>query len=146
MPAGIGVWNADVGHDNTDAEKAAAYRDAMLAKKIGERLELDYPGHYFLTEVMRDQGVAVIRHPLLPAKMGVVIHMKTLASDPALRSVMRAGGEVLERFNIDRGRYNRDNYRAVAEAKQSVRFGTKRIVDFSTGNVRDVVPSELVLV
>lgn len=81
------------------------YRDAdiRLSAVIAERLLSDYPGHFWAVRVDCRQGIAAIQIPIL---MGPTAHfilkLSNLASDPSLKAVTRAGGEILERYKIPR--------------------------------------------
>lgn len=74
--------------------------DVDLAKRIAEVLEQHYPNHAWSVWVDSDQGVAVVKNLMLSFKYGFVMKLKALNSDPTLKQVVTAGGELLERWNI----------------------------------------------
>lgn len=70
-----------------------------LCKRIFNVLNSQYPGHAWSVEVMIDQGVAKISIPaLLGVTWGYIVHLDQL--DRA--AIIKAGGEILERFRIPR--------------------------------------------
>lgn len=85
--------------------------DVALAKRIGETLERHYPSHPWKVEVDHRQGVVMISLPIvMPQNQKYVIHTATIAGDPGLRSVIRAGGEILERHQIPRAGFRLDPF------------------------------------
>lgn len=88
--------------------------DAALAVAIYTKLQEHYPGHNWRTFADHEQGVAgVFLQYLGPVnrdagKYGFRIKIASLNSDPTLRSIIRAGGELLERFGLARHRYRVD--------------------------------------
>jgi len=136
------IWNADaIAGEHTRAEQDAALREAMLARRVGEHLDAHYKGHHFLVEV--EQGVLVIRNPLLPPTMGMVIHLNRHDGPGLMREAMRQAGELLERFHLPRGRYNRDLWREASQKYAHVRRGPQYRLDMSTGKIRAEMPAEL---
>lgn len=112
---GLGDGN---GHDPN------AKADVELAKRIGERLHLHYPGHPWYVEVEHAQGIAKVS---IPSLMGwtsyYVIHLSRLAVDPNMTEVTKAGGEILERYRIPRNKYD---FFAFAEACNKVDYADWR--------------------
>lgn len=86
-------------------------RDLFLTNRIAETIDLHYPGHPWKVIVSHQQGVVRIQ---IPHFMGVqnwyVIKIKNLTSDPGLRRVVRACGEILERYQIPRSNFSRDHF------------------------------------
>lgn len=74
------------------------------ARKIGEFLLTCYPGHVWAVTVI--SGVAQIRNFLLSGVWGFQIPLDKI--DPEMKVIMRAGGEVLERYNQRRGWADRE--------------------------------------
>lgn len=89
-----------VNNEPEEGEQRAA--DTRLCQEIVDKLLEHYPGHPWLVQVPRDQGVAIIKHPMLSALYGMVIHLKDLNSDRGMRLVVKMGGEILERWNQKR--------------------------------------------
>lgn len=91
--------------------------DAALAVAMYTKLEEHYPGHNWRTSADHKQGIASVHLQYLDrlgknARYGVLIKIGRLNSDPDLRSVVKAGGELLERFGL-----RRDTYRVDIETK-----------------------------
>lgn len=77
--------------------------ELTLCKAIGRVLSAHYPGHPWAVEVMADQGIAKITiPPLLGMNWGYILHLDKLDTDAGMKSVIEAGGHILERFNIPR--------------------------------------------
>lgn len=86
-------------------------RDLALTKRIAQVLERHYPSHPWMVEVNHAQGVAFISLPIIMRKgQKYVLHTDNLASDPNLRAVVRAAGEILERHNVPRSSFRLDHF------------------------------------
>jgi hypothetical protein len=79
--------------------------DAWRAKRVMHVLQVEYPGHFWCVVSDNKQGIVKISIPIL---MGVgnwfVINQKTHDVTPGM--VIVAGGEILERYGLTRGRMN----------------------------------------
>lgn len=85
--------------------------DMVLAKEIADILHRHYPGHLWAVNVDGRNGVANIRDLLLSGQWGYVLKLTTVFSASEFgRDVVRAGGEILERFRVERGRLNEAEY------------------------------------
>lgn len=100
-----------------------AQADVTLAHRIGVVLERHYPGHPWLVEANTQQGVAMISIPLFMGRNKYILHVSALATDPALRSVVRAGGEILERYRIPRQRFSPADFVSARDALPIHRLG-----------------------
>lgn len=77
--------------------------DLALTKRIADVLERHYPSHPWMVEVSHAKGCAFVSLPIIMKRnQKYVLHINALKSDPGLRSVMRAAGEILERHNVPR--------------------------------------------
>mgnify|MGYP000514636362 CR=1 FL=1 len=93
----------------TSSAKDAA--DLALTMKIAETLERHYPGHPWMVQVSHDSGCAFIKLPIVMRSMErYVLHIDKLNMDPSMRAVVRAGGELLERFNMPRTGFSLDPF------------------------------------
>lgn len=79
-------------------DHARAQAEMRIAKGVGEMLHRQFRGHFWQVEVDIKQGVCLITIPILLGNWKYNIPLKALR--PEL--VMRAGGEILERFNLPR--------------------------------------------
>jgi hypothetical protein len=87
--------------------------DMDLGKKIMDVLEKHYPLHAWFVDCNHEAGTATIQlmyqgrnEKLMIWKWGYMLHAHRLDEDDMLtleKKVMRAGGEVLERYNMRRG-------------------------------------------
>ena len=89
--------------------------NAELGKAVGTALARFYPGHPW--------GVASeIEHGILKiciqgfTQWQFVLKISRLKGDPAMKAVMRAGGELLERLGMPRKGFSMDAWRAANQA------------------------------
>jgi len=86
-------------------------KDYDEAKKIAELLHKHYPGHLWGVTVESENGIATVRNLYLSGNWGFILKLKDIQSYPQLKKrVIWAGGELLERFNLSRKRFNEDEY------------------------------------
>lgn len=137
------IWKADVSEEASPEEKARALRDVGLAKRIGEHLDLTYPGHFFMVKVDSRNGVAQISFPLMPQGFYYVVHLSRLNADPGMKCITKAGGELLERFFIPRGRYRSDLWSEASTKYRRVKHGLLTEHNWKTGQKKFVLPQEL---
>lgn len=92
----------------TDQPLGAA-SDMLLAKNMAELLHKHYPGH--LWAVTCENGLATVRNMYLSGQWGFVIKISEQYSISAFdRMVVKAGGELLERYNLSRGKFKDSEY------------------------------------
>ena len=94
----------------TEGEAQRFPWELALARRVGQTLEFHYPGQPFEIRVDAKQGVLMIRLNPFMGNYWHVIHLTTIKSDPGLRCVIRAAGEILERYNIPRARFSLDHF------------------------------------
>ena len=74
----------------------------LLAKNAAELLNRHYPNHLWAVDV--EGSVLNIRDMLLSGSMGYTLHIPAIYSSSDWdKQILRAGGEILERYNIARG-------------------------------------------
>jgi hypothetical protein len=82
-----------------------------VCKTIFEKLWADYPLYDWKVKVDAIGGVATVQLPRIHhSTIAYIIKMSDLASDPDLRTVKKAGGEMLERFKLVRAKANKAEY------------------------------------
>ncbi len=86
---------------------------AAIAKRVGEHLEIHYPGHPWRVECPVGQGIVRIQLPIFMRRYWMVIKLHELDTDPGLRSITRAGGEILERYQLPRASFDLCNFLAL---------------------------------
>ena len=92
--------------------------DLALAKLVSEELTKHYPGHVWAVNVQSQHGVITVKNMNLSGNRGFLLHYRNMKSyDEVKRQAMWAGGEILERYQLSRGRFNMTEYRGL---KQSV--------------------------
>tara|TARA_R100000750_G_scaffold58977_1_gene47075 strand:- start:127 stop:492 length:366 start_codon:yes stop_codon:yes gene_type:complete len=96
------------GERRVDIEKANIFsiNDHVLAKNVAETLEKKYPGWFWAVNVM--DGVVTVKSLRLSGNWGFVIHADKIDND--YKIVVMAGGEILERFRQQRGKFNNTLY------------------------------------
>lgn len=77
-----------------------------ITKRAGAALEQKYSGWWWLLNPDEVAGVMYIYSLRLSGEWGFVIKIKDFQESPAQQAIM-AGGEILERYNIRRGKYKR---------------------------------------
>lgn len=114
--------------DGKPDKHAAA--DLAITKKIGAKLEQHYPCQPWLVEVDSAQGVAFISLPIIMRRnQRYCLHLSTIGSDPGLRCVVRAGGELLERHNVPRAGFQIDHFLAARNANPMNRKMPRFVVE-----------------
>jgi hypothetical protein len=81
-----------------------------LAKRMAELLQKHYPGHLWGVTCQSEQGIATIFNLRFSGNWGFLLKMKDIQDDPTLKQVVMAGGELLERYRVARGKFNEDDY------------------------------------
>jgi hypothetical protein len=77
--------------------------DLLLAKEMADTLHSTYPGHMWAVSV--EGGMANVRDMALSGVWGFRLKVPLIYSASSFKkNVIRAGGELLERFNISRGK------------------------------------------
>jgi hypothetical protein len=95
----------------TDAPDICA-NDYVIAKNMAELLHRHYPLHLWAVTVQGDQGIATVRNLSLSGQWGFVIKLGDIFSATDMdKKVLMAGGEVLERYKVKRGRADPEELR-----------------------------------
>ena len=101
------------GIDGDHARHNAA-ADQSLANKIYALLNRHYSGHFWRVEVSNAQGIATIRLMGL-SDVPHVLKIEELKLLSAERDVIRAGGELLERFRMPRSGFTEAHYQSAVK-------------------------------
>jgi hypothetical protein len=88
--------------------KATDTLDFELAKRCAEALNQHYPGYAWAVNVDRNTGMAQVRNLTLSGEWGFNIHLVRINSDPSFKVLIQAGGEILERYRVKRGKASED--------------------------------------
>lgn len=98
----------------------------LLAIDVGETLNKHYPGHLWAVTVDEDGGVLVIKNLALSGNWGFVLHLHRLPAGKALHPlIVRAGGELLERYNLSRSRLKVDEIMKMKRDSRGIPIGDK---------------------
>lgn len=84
---------------HTEADRDHTAIDQSIAESVGRMLHHHYRGHFWMVHVDSKQGVCLITIPVLLGNWKYKIPLTSLSE----AMVVRAGGEILERFKIPRG-------------------------------------------
>lgn len=79
--------------------------DEVMAKNIADALHKHYPGHLWAVRI--EETVVHVFNLALSGRWGFLLHKNRI--DPEMKTVMRAGGEILERYRLRRGRMRADD-------------------------------------
>lgn len=86
-----------------------AINEQVMAKNMAEVLNRHYPGHMWAVNVQ--DSVVNVFNLALSGRWGFTLSIPAQYSASDFdRQVMRAGGELLERYRLARGRFNEENY------------------------------------
>lgn len=92
-----------------DMTVKVAALDYELARVMAEALHKAYPGHLWAVTCEGDKGIATVRNLMLAGNWAFVLHLNKIYSiSDWEKTVIRAGGEMLERFRQRRGEANQD--------------------------------------
>lgn len=80
---------------------------ANLIKRYGEALEKKYPGWLWAINPDKRGGVIYIYSLRLSGEWGYVLKTGDVENDRHEKAAIMAGGEILERYGIRRGKYKR---------------------------------------
>jgi len=94
------------------ANEHQARQDALdidTAKAIAEALNAQYPGHLWAVNVDGAQGVASVHNLMLSGTWGYRMHLdKRYSASDLRRAAILGAGELLERYNVARGKADLD--------------------------------------
>ena len=109
------IGSYDAPGDGSEIDPFAA-ADLALTKRVAAKLEMHYPAHPWMVKVSHQQGVVLIKLPMVMKRNEEwVLHISTMKSDPGLKCVMRAAGEILERHAMPRHGFALDAFLAARE-------------------------------
>ena len=80
--------------------------DVTMAKRIAEALYKHYPDHIWMVNADNGNNIATVQLGGVTGKYGFYLHLDKLSV--GMGEVMRAGGEILERYRLHRGRRKDD--------------------------------------
>ena len=89
------------------AEPDVTEYDKKLAAACLEALGIAYPGWAWTINVPPNQNILKVQNLDMDPKgtYGMVFHKTNLSGSNIPRTMIKAGGELLERWNVERGRY-----------------------------------------
>lgn len=94
----------------TDNPQGAA-NDIVMAKEMAEALHAAYPNHLWAVACDGETGFADVRNMALSGNWGFRIKLDEIYSGSDFKKkVLMAGGELLERYRLRRGKFNAAEY------------------------------------
>jgi hypothetical protein len=79
--------------------------DYLMSKNMAEVLHAHYPNHQWAVTCEGDKGIATVRDLFLSGQWGYILKLPAIYSGSAFEAdVIKAGGEILERFGLKRGK------------------------------------------
>lgn len=82
--------------------------DLVMARHMADTLHKHYPGHLWAVTCDGTKGIATVRNLALSGDWGYVLHLPLIYSASEWdKRVLRAGGEILERYRISRASFDR---------------------------------------
>jgi hypothetical protein len=91
-----------------------AANDIVMAKQMAEALHAAYPGHMWAVACDGQIGFADVRNLALSGNWGFRIKLDEIYSGSNFKHrVLMAGGELLERYRLNRGKFNQDQYQGL---------------------------------
>lgn len=97
----------------SDSPQIAA-NDMVMAKEMADALHTAYPGHLWAVTCDGKSGMADVRNLFLSGQWGFRLKLHAIYSGSEFkREVIRAGGELLERFKLSRRGFRPDEYSAL---------------------------------
>ena len=101
------------------SEGSNALHDEDICRLVADWLEKYYPRHVWAVGANHEAGTVVIDlpydRPVHLRQFAFMLHIPMILSMYGERQVMRAGGELLERFGLPRARRMEDAYERAAE-------------------------------
>lgn len=91
-------------------EALRAVREHEMANRIATVLNGKYPGHAWAVNVDISGGVVHIRNLFLSGRWGFIVKLVDVQNDVGNKQLMRAAGELLERYRLRRGAMNDAEY------------------------------------
>ena len=77
-----------------------------IAKEVAETLNKHYQGHAWAVNADVMQGIVRVHNLNLSGEWGFILKMDELLNDSTNKTIVKAGGELLERFNMSRGAFS----------------------------------------
>lgn len=95
-----------------DETATTTANDQLMAKTMADALTSHYPyPHLWAVSADSETGLCIIRNLLLSGSMGYILKIPDIFSASAFKAdVIRAGGEILERYHMTRGRFDEQQY------------------------------------
>jgi len=83
--------------------------DILLARTMAESLHAAYPGHLWAVSCDGRTGMADVRNLMFSGNWGFRLKLEGIYSASQFKAdVIKAGGEILERFKVSRGKLDDD--------------------------------------
>jgi len=84
-----------------------------ISKEVANTLDKAYPGHAWAVKADVITGIVTVHNLNLSGEWGFILKIDALINDPSPKPIILAGGELLERFNLSRGKLREDELDSV---------------------------------
>lgn len=118
------IIDSSHGNSHVHAYGESQAADISLCSQVSEILNKHYLNHPWLIGCNHETGVFSIKllypnHVGMIGNYGVLLHLRKSAAnhDVLQKNVMRAGGELLERWGMDRGKADNLSYEKAKNGK-----------------------------
>jgi hypothetical protein len=105
-----GQWRKVQSSVSSADQLCASANLILLVKNAADTLEKHFPGWMWALKPDEAGGIIDIMSLRISAKRGYTLHTKNVQEDVEFKLVMRAGGELLERYGFRRGRYSQEEW------------------------------------
>lgn len=115
--------------DDEEERLGVIPEDQKLADRSAKLLIAHYPGYPWCVRCSSRQGILTVRllivgYEQFTSLFHFVMHLKDVHADPNLRCVVRAGGELLERWGLARRGIDLAEYMAAKPQFNDVKHGS----------------------
>ena len=100
---------SEIKSDKIVLGKATDLADFSTAKRLTEVLMKHYPGFMWGVYANKEHGMVTVRNFTLSGEWGFMLHYDKVVEDVEDKLTIHAGGEILERYRVSRGRANGDH-------------------------------------
>lgn len=107
-----------------DGSRARLAADLAAARAVRRILDTAYPGHDWEVVADSGQGYVAFRIPML---MGANYAYLVKGRDLTPETILRGGGELLERYRLPRGKFDLDRFLAARAAHSIMLERSKKV-------------------
>ena len=107
----VGKFEGGAPKKQSKEKRGKDVMDMAFAKEVGRVLHMHYPNYGWRVDADTQRKTIHVLNIDLSGEWGFVLHMNKIANEADLeKKVMRAGGEILERYGLSRLGFNANEY------------------------------------